>query len=40
MAASLREAGFEIYNADPDVWMKAEVKPTGERSTGHSSFAM
>lgn len=31
MAASLREAGFESCKADPDVWMKAEVKPTGEK---------
>jgi len=30
MAASLREAGFDSCKADPDVWMKASVKPNGE----------
>ena len=31
MAATLREAGFESCKADPDVWMRKQVKPTGEK---------
>ena len=31
MAASLRDAGYFSCKADPDVWMKAKSKPSGER---------
>jgi hypothetical protein len=31
MAASLRDAGFVSCKADPDVWMKAAVKPNGDK---------
>jgi hypothetical protein len=31
MAASLRAAGYESCKADPDVWMKKQVKPSGEK---------
>ena len=31
MAASLREGGYKSCLADPDVWMKANVKPNGEK---------
>ena len=31
MAASLRDAGFASCKADPDIWMKAAVKPNGDK---------
>lgn len=29
MAATLRDAGFTSWKADPDVWMRPNVKPDG-----------
>ena len=31
MASSLRDAGFVSCKADPDVWMKAVIKPNGDK---------
>ena len=31
MVASLRDAGFASCKADPDIWMKAAVKPNGDK---------
>jgi hypothetical protein len=31
MAATLREAGFVSSKADPDVWMRPQVKPNGKK---------
>ena len=31
MVASLRDAGFASCKADPDVWMKAAIKPNGDK---------
>ena len=31
MASSLRDAGFASCKADPDVWMKAAVKPNEDK---------
>jgi len=31
MAATLREAGFESCRADPDVWMRPQTKPNGDK---------
>jgi len=31
MAATFRDTGYESCKADPDVWMKAEVMPSGEK---------
>ena len=31
MASSLRDAGFASCKADPDIWMKAAVKPNGDK---------
>ena len=31
MASSLRDAGFAGCKVDPDIWMKAAVKPNGDK---------
>ena len=36
MTPALREAGFDSCKAGPDVWMKAQVKPDGEKHWAHA----
>jgi len=39
MAAILCNGGYESCKADPDVWMKAEVKLSGEKPSGEKYWA-